>query len=161
MSGFLKTLTGNTGGAVGPDGSNNINIVGAGAISVAGNPGTNTLTISIAGSGTATIVTTDATPTPFISVNVPAGRTVIITATIAATGNTGTASFGGTIALTVFRPTGGDVALVGFPTINSNTTSSANIIGTVDVGLEDAVIQVVGVAAQTWNWSATYQYFLV
>lgn len=161
MAGFLKTLTGNTGGAVGPDGSNNINVVGTGIVSVAGNPGTNTLTISVAGSGTATIVTNDATPTAFISVNVPAGKTVMITAVIAATGDVGTASFGGTITLTVLRPTGGDVAIVGFPVINSNTTSSANIAATIDVVLEDAVIQVVGVAAQTWNWSATYQYFLV
>ena len=41
-----ETLTGNTGGAVGPEGAGNINVIGTGAISVAGNPGTNTLTIS-------------------------------------------------------------------------------------------------------------------
>lgn len=39
-------LQGNTGGAVGPNGSNIINIVGAGAVTVTGNPGTNTLTIT-------------------------------------------------------------------------------------------------------------------
>jgi len=44
--GPVSTLTGNTGGAVPPDGANNINVVGAGEISVAGNPGTHTLTIS-------------------------------------------------------------------------------------------------------------------
>ncbi len=42
----ILTITGNTGGAVGADGSNNINVVGGGAISVTGSPGTNTLTIS-------------------------------------------------------------------------------------------------------------------
>jgi len=43
----VETLTGNSGGAVGPDGANNINVVGDGVtIDVAGNPGTNTLTIS-------------------------------------------------------------------------------------------------------------------
>lgn len=46
----VQTLTGNSGGAVGPDGANNINVVGDGSsITVAGNPGTNTLTISTAG----------------------------------------------------------------------------------------------------------------
>src|SRR5690606_25217380 len=50
-SGPIDTITGNSGGAVGPDGANNINIVGSGSgvtsnIEVAGNPGTNTLTIS-------------------------------------------------------------------------------------------------------------------
>jgi hypothetical protein len=42
----VQTITGNTGGAVGPDGTDNINIVGTGSVTVTGNPGTNTLTIS-------------------------------------------------------------------------------------------------------------------
>ena len=44
--GTVATLTGNEGGAVGPDGSNNINILGGSGIDVSGNPGTNTLTIT-------------------------------------------------------------------------------------------------------------------
>ncbi len=47
-SGTLNTLTGNSGGPVGPDGSSNINVIGSGAITVSGSPGTNTLTISTA-----------------------------------------------------------------------------------------------------------------
>lgn len=43
--GSLNTLTGNTGGPVSPTGGN-INVFGAGAISVSGNPGTSTFTIS-------------------------------------------------------------------------------------------------------------------
>jgi hypothetical protein len=42
----VQTLTGDVGGAVSPDGSDNINIVGGGSITVTGDPGTNTLTIS-------------------------------------------------------------------------------------------------------------------
>lgn len=40
--------TGNTGGAVGPDGANNLNVLGDSGsnLTVTGNPGTNTLTIS-------------------------------------------------------------------------------------------------------------------
>jgi len=41
----ILTITGDTGGAVGADMSNNINIVGAAPISVLGDPMTNTLTI--------------------------------------------------------------------------------------------------------------------
>jgi hypothetical protein len=44
-SGIL-TITGNSGGAVGADGSNNINFIGQGAITVSGSSGSNTLTIS-------------------------------------------------------------------------------------------------------------------
>lgn len=44
--GLMLELTGNSGGAVPPDGSGNINILGAGGVLVTGNPGTNTLTIT-------------------------------------------------------------------------------------------------------------------
>lgn len=46
----INTLTGNSGGAVGPTASN-VNIVGTGSVTVTGNPGTSTLTISVSGSG--------------------------------------------------------------------------------------------------------------
>jgi hypothetical protein len=45
-SGPVFTLTGNSGGAVGPDGVGNINTLGGTNINVVGNPGTNTLTFS-------------------------------------------------------------------------------------------------------------------
>lgn len=48
-SGLVQFLTGNSGGAVGPDSGNNINVRGSGTISVAGNAGTNTLTITSSG----------------------------------------------------------------------------------------------------------------
>lgn len=44
-SSALQTLTGDSGGAVGPT-MNNISLLGSGSIAVAGNPGTSTLTIS-------------------------------------------------------------------------------------------------------------------
>ncbi len=46
--GTILTLTGNSGGPVGPDGGGNIDVVGDGTtVDVVGNPGTNTLTISV------------------------------------------------------------------------------------------------------------------
>lgn len=45
----ILTLTGDTGGAVGADGANNVNLLGSGAVAIAGNPGTNTLTVSVDG----------------------------------------------------------------------------------------------------------------
>lgn len=55
----VDTLTGNTGGAVGPDGLDNINIVGTGAVIVTGNAGTNTLTISVTGTSVTETLTPD------------------------------------------------------------------------------------------------------
>ncbi len=49
--GAVVTLTGNSGGAVDPDGSGNINVVGSSGTTVTGNPATHTLTITVAGSG--------------------------------------------------------------------------------------------------------------
>ncbi len=46
----VLTLTGNSGGAVSPT-LGNINILGSGATTVVGNPGTSTLTISVTGGG--------------------------------------------------------------------------------------------------------------
>lgn len=47
----ILTVTGNSGGAVGPDGTQNITIVGSTAnnITITGNPGTNTLTAALTG----------------------------------------------------------------------------------------------------------------
>lgn len=45
--GAIETLTGNSGGAVSPDGSYNVNLVGAGDITIIGSPGTNTLTVML------------------------------------------------------------------------------------------------------------------
>lgn len=50
-SGGIVSLTGNDAVVVGPDGSGNVNVVGAGAVRVTGNSGTNTETISVTGSG--------------------------------------------------------------------------------------------------------------
>ena len=68
--GGLTTLTGNSGGAVGPDGMANINVVGDGiTILIAGNPGTNTLTASLVGGKVA------AQSYP-VDINNPAGNVV-------------------------------------------------------------------------------------
>lgn len=47
----IVTITGNSGGAVPPDGAGNINLLGSGSVNVAGDIGTNTLTITVAASG--------------------------------------------------------------------------------------------------------------
>lgn len=45
----VETLTGDVGGAVGPDGAFNINILGGVGIATTGTPGTNTITIATTG----------------------------------------------------------------------------------------------------------------
>ena len=80
----LEKLTGNTGGPVSPDGSNNINIVGSAEITVTGDPGTNTLTIS--SSAPVSTSTTYVATTPY-TVLTSDDVILIDTATIAAPSN--------------------------------------------------------------------------
>lgn len=60
--GDVVSLTGNSGGAVGPDGSGNINVVGSGGVLVTGDPSTNTLTIT---AGTSVLNYTTVSTTPY------------------------------------------------------------------------------------------------
>lgn len=57
-SGVVDFLEGNTGGPVGPNGANTINIVGSGSINVSGNAGTNTLTITSSGTSKWLLIST-------------------------------------------------------------------------------------------------------
>lgn len=49
----IRTLTGNSGGAVSGDGAFNVNLLGGAGVNVVGNPGTNTLTVSLTGGSAA------------------------------------------------------------------------------------------------------------
>lgn len=61
---FVQTLTGNTGGPVPPDAAGNIDIIGVGAIEVAGTPGSNLLDISLTGVIPDSFPTDSGTATP-------------------------------------------------------------------------------------------------
>lgn len=50
-AGGIETITGTSGGAVGPDGAFNVNLLGSGGVTVVGDAPTNTLTINVSGSG--------------------------------------------------------------------------------------------------------------
>lgn len=100
---IVETLTGNSGGAVGPT-ANNINVVGGTNINIVGNPGTSTLTASVSGTtnhavqignagGTLTSVSVGATGTVLTGVT---GADPVWSAPAAAaftlTGNSGVAT---------------------------------------------------------------------
>jgi len=91
--GVVETLTGNTGGAVGPNGADNINVIGDGAtITVVGNPGSNTLTISAIATDATSFPTNSGTATPVGGVlNIVGGKGILTsgsgnTVTVASTG---------------------------------------------------------------------------
>ncbi len=97
--GVVQTLTGNVGGAISPI-AGNINIVGAGGITVTGTPGTLTITAAAAGvtsiTGTANQITASA-PTGAVTLSIPVvfiapGSIEATTTATAVTFNTKTAT---------------------------------------------------------------------
>lgn len=86
----ILTITGDSGGAVGPDGANNINLLSGAGITIAGNAGTNTLTATLDASVPTSFVEDAGSATPAANVlNIVgaggvttsgAGNTVTITA---------------------------------------------------------------------------------
>lgn len=86
--GGIGTLTGNSGGAVGPT-SGNINIVGSGGITVVGNPGTSTLTISGGGGGFAWTEVTGTSQAMAVDNGYIANNAALVTLTLPATAPVG------------------------------------------------------------------------
>ena len=126
----VETLTGNSGGPVGPDGTNTINVVGDGVyLTTVGNPPTHTLTIETAG-GLATVYTENTG----IAIPAAGNLNVFGTSPIATTGsgNTITISSDGTIATTYVENTGSAIPSGGILNVlgtgGITTTGSGNTI---------------------------------
>ncbi len=158
----VEKLTGDTGGAVGPDGAFNINILGGTGVTVVGNPATHTLTITednkLEGTGqtvgavTADLITLDLGTTPGIY-----------------TFDTRIAGFDAADSLGIGYTLVGAVrtdgaASVVLPSQALDQFEELALIGAtaviVAVG-NTAVIRVTGVAAKTINWSADAEYVFV
>lgn len=85
----VETITGNSGGAVGPDAAFNVNLLGAGSVTVTGNPGTNTLTISVSGSGLTWNVVLAASDTMAVNNGYLTNNAGVVTLTLPATSTVG------------------------------------------------------------------------
>lgn len=222
-AGTVVSLTGNAGGAVGPNIVGNINVVGAGNMTITGVPGTNTLTTTISATPTFTTVyattfdtnvaaagvtlagttlsadgtdpnininittkgtgalvydgistgfnssqwvtaqyglqTLDATVTPIVAFAVAAGQMVTCKAYINGFKSTFDQACGAEVLFTVYRPVAGNVTIVGDGVVNLTSTAAVDVTTTVDVASQEIRINVIGIAAQTWNWVASYNYF--
>lgn len=128
----VQTLTGNSGGAVGPT-AGNINVLGTGVITVVGNPGTSTLTITPSGSIASSFITNPATgtATPVAGVLTFAGAGgVVVSAagsTVTITGAASTAVLSLTTDDTnVVTPAAGTINLAGAHGLNTTGTVGPN-----------------------------------
>lgn len=148
----VEYLQGNSGGAVGPDGSNIINVIGyePSGITVVGSPGTNTLTIYNNQASVATVTTTDATPTALITTTLTTNSAITIDALVVGLKDDSSSGIGGRIT-GVARRAGAGAILLGTPQINYVTEDAGGLV--VVVSGNDIIVQVIGEAATTYNWS--------
>lgn len=149
----VVTLTGNDAIAVGPDGADNIFLLGVNGLTV-----TNTapFTLSINSGTSAEATTFDDTPTIIgTPITLALNSAITITAMITGARDDFSASAWGQVTFGARRDGGGTTA-VEFPLPFTLGTDSAptNAGFTADVAGNTIAIQVIGVAAQTWNWTA-------
>ena len=157
--GAVDTLTGDTGGAVGPDGANNINLITGVGLTSTGNPGTNTITFSLDTAQEGTGTTVGAVTADIITI--PLGATpaaFLIEVRVAYFESTGPAG-GSNLIVGTARTTGAAATVVGTPDETFNEDAS---LGASDVDLiasaNNIIVRVTGVAGLTINWRATSIY---
>ena len=157
--GDLRTLTGNSGGAVSGT-IFNIDIVGSSTsgITVAGNPATSTLTLnSASGFYEATLTTTDATPSNIIAFPVPASTAVIFEGRLVGYATSGDGAASALVKASGYRFGDGNIQVIGALDVILDKTGVIGPTSTAAVSQApnlpvNLAIEVTGVAGVTINW---------
>lgn len=134
----FETLTGNTGGAVAPDGSGNLTLSGTAPLTTTGNPGTNTITITHDGSISESFPTDAGTAVPAAGALTIAGGIGVDTA---GAGSTVTINVDGTVATSYTSDSGSATPAGNILTIVGGTgsvTSGAGSTVTINVDTDVA-----------------------
>lgn len=150
----IEFITGNTGGAVGPDAFFNINLLGTGNISVAGTPGSNLLSISDSSGFSATTSTSDATPTEITRVTFNNNESYVLTFSLLGIQGSYNAQYSSRVVLAARKAALNDVQIVGVPIIQSMQDFSSVIAGfSAEVSSSvHLVLNVIGLAGTNINW---------
>lgn len=177
--GVVQTLTGDVGGAITPI-LGNINIIGGSNITTTGTPLTHDITVDLDSTITieklniqtvpvgftstqqtteqAAIQTIGNAPTALITLPLVAGQMLTIKAYINGFKSTKDQCLGAEVFATFYRSPAGNVTLAGEEVANVTSTSTSDVDATVDIGTQSAIVNVIGVNLETWNWVTTYSY---
>ena len=143
----VETLTGNSGGPVSPDGSDNINLLGAGGVTVSGNAGTHTLTISVSGEGQTwnaiTMSQTMAVNNSYVCIS-PGTNLSLALPAVCNLGDTIEVTLDGATSFTITQQTGQSIRFGQVVSTTTSGTLASNFQG-------DAVTMVCTVANTRWN----------
>jgi len=154
----VETLTGDTGGPVGVDAAKNINILGGTGINVDGNPATNTLTISDDDLVQGDVTTNNAVPTTCITFPLGAAAGAYVLDGRLTGFNTTDVSGGSYFFSAGARTTGAAGILIGtnFGVMFEEASMVASDFDISIVG-NNLLVQAVGIAGKTINWSAEFE----
>jgi hypothetical protein len=141
----ILTITGDAGGAVGPDGANNINLLSGAHLTVTGNAGTNTLTITLDNDIASTYTANAGSATPAAGNLNVLGAGGILTS---GAGSTLTITAGVTIATTYTTDAGAAV-----PAANNLNVLGGTLCGTTGAG-STVTVNVDATVASTYTCDA-------
>lgn len=156
--GGIVTLTGNTGGPVGPDGAGNIDVLGENGYQVAGTPLSFELTVS---GTTATTTTLDDTPTILWNYTLSPSSAITINATVVLAQSDYTGSGGGSLVGTARREAAGGAILVDSIPSDGEDFSGGDPVFEFTVSGNDAQIVVIGLPATGINWKVQLTYVVL
>jgi len=163
----IETLTGDSGGAVGPNGAFNVDILGSDSsvnndngITVVGDPANNKQTVTLTNRVTGQITTTDAVVTAILTLAAGVTPAAFIIDNGNICGFNSTDGGGGAYFFTAGVTTDGTTATeLGseFPTEFEDAAMAASDISFTVSG-NNIIIQVQGIAGKTINWNASFTY---
>ena len=160
--GTVASLTGDLGGAIGPDGSGNINIVGANGIETYGDPLTNTITVAVDFYLTGSGQTIGAVTTNLISLDLGAVPNVYqFNVNIAGYDTTSNKGIGAN-EVAVIRTTGAAALVIN--TVDSENNLELPIVAPAafsTVSGNNFLVNAIGTAGETIKWRATVTYVQV
>jgi len=158
----VETLTGDVGGAVGPNGAFNINILTGDGLTNTGNPATNTMTITLDGVNFGVGQTIGAVTADLITIPLGAvPTTYIIEAKIAGFESTTPAGVGYNL-ICVARTTGIASSIIGIQ--DKYVAESAALVGcdgSFIASGNDIIVRSTGTAGLTIQWKASSSYISV
>jgi hypothetical protein len=164
----VETLTGNTGGAVGPDAAFNINILGddstsnnINGLTVVGNAATNTLTVTLTNRIQGSVTTNDATPTTLITFVLPSTGTYAFDINVSAYNTTDVLGAAYSVFVGVRSSAGVAAKLNLEDKIVNEEAGMAACDASISISGNSLLLQVTGIAAKTINWNAVGTYVFV
>jgi len=147
----IGTLTGDSGGPVGPDAMSNINVLGGSGVSIVGSPGTNTLTVSATGAAFNWVEVTTTSQMMAVQTGYITNNAAAVTCTLPTSANIGDLveivgkGAGGFI---IAQSASQQISILG-------QTTTAGVTGTVTPNEAGAAIRLVCITANNL-WRATH-----